>query len=516
MQGAKRSAELELPTELYGGNLPGLFASFGLTATQITGNRWNVHAATTPAGQHHELVTARMLAGPKLKSPRFDLLPTVVDELPAYQMTPKVQARLQKLREAAAAAGGKMLTQFHHFQVELMVADVDRCEELVERCFEFLSRVVREGSNEPLFPDRSAHVVTATGMLLHRVKLPSIVLRIAQDPQVIDELRTGTAQYPNSGLMFSSAAQQSNSLVLNGSFMGPLMGCLLPYMWAFPCPRLLSTIIFGFGRTLPAAGNDAKELLRLLPLAGPNANPEPPPFGAAATSEAIDWWVLRLNQLFRYLTDPATYIDSNGLYAPHEQQHWMLTIDQILRLTTSLQAAVHDTTSQRVLAFTLLGSFADRLFDKKVDLKKLFTLSYARTQFDAVKAAMPTSAAEVLLPAAQRALDALEKVQDGFFITGQRNARAVTIQLSAGQSKSLNLEDAAARLMVVHRNATHGYGGIPNPRNKENVEINERLLAHHDGKIPGDIALLPYLYLLLTLSRPEDVRDRIINHVEQI
>jgi hypothetical protein len=107
-------------------------------------------------------------------------------------------------------------------------------------------------------------------------------------------------------------------------------------------------------------------------------------------------------------------------------------------------------------------------------------------------------------------------VQDGFFITGQRNAGAVTIQLPAGQPKSLNRKDAAARLLVVPRNATHGYGGIPNPKNKENVEINVRLLAHHDGNIPGDIALLPYLYLLLTLSRPEDIRDRIINHVEQI
>jgi hypothetical protein len=83
------------------------------------------------------------------------------------------------------------------------------------------------------------------------------------------------------------------------------------------------------------------------------------------------------------------------------------------------------------------------------------------------------------------------------------------------QPHALNLEDAAARLMVVHRNATHGYGGLDDPKNLENVQINERLLAQHTGEIPGDIALLPYLYLLLVLSRPDDLRDRIINHVER-
>jgi hypothetical protein len=32
------------------------------------------------------------------------------------------------------------------------------------------------------------------------------------------------------------------------------------------------------------------------------------------------------------------------------------------------------------------------------------------------------------------------------------------------------------------------------------------LLAHHDGNIPHDLALLGYLYLLDVMSRPADLR----------
>lgn len=393
------------------------------------------------------------------------------------------------------------------------MAAVGDSEAIAERCFHFLGKVVLENTETPLFPERSAHLISTTKVLHRRVKLPSIVLRIAQDPQLSNELRTGTVNVERAGLTFQSANEQIGSLVLSGSFLGPLMGSLLPYMWGFPISRPLSTIVFGFGRAVPSVTSVSKGMLQLLPVSGQPVDPGTPHFGPVATRDAIDWWVLRLNQLFRYLTDPATFVDSNGLYAPHEQQHWMLTVGQVLRLTTSLQMSVRDPVGQRATSFTLLGSFADRLLGSTVNLKKLFTLTYAREQFDTVKKLMPAPAAEILLPAAQRALDALEEVQAGFFIAHQRKARTVTIHQAHGQSKTINLQDATAKLMVLHRNATHGYGGLRTSKNKQNAEFDERLLAQHNGKIPNDIALLPYLYLLVAMSDPDTVRGRIADHV---
>lgn len=510
------SAELELPSELYGGNVSGLFDSFGLSARRIAGNRWRIHAAT-PAGRPHELISSRTLSGPKVRSPQFDALSTLLDALPDYRLNSKAEEHVQRLRSAVENDDVDLPTHLLHFQTELMMASVGDSPELVERCFHLLGEFVREGTDTPLFPDRSAHLIWTSEMLYRRVKLPSIVLRIAQDPAFVDELRAGAINVERAGSKFQSASEQVSSLALSGSFLGPLMGSLLPYMWGFPISRAQSTIVFGFGRAVPSVTSTSKGMLQLLPATGQTGDPGRPQFAPVATREAIDWWVLRLNQLFTYLTDPATFVDSAGLYAPHEQQHWILTVDQILRLTTSLQMSVRDPVGQRATAFTLLGSFSDRLLGSKVNLKKLFTLAYAREQFEFVKRSMPAPASEILLPAAQRALDALEEVQAGFFIAHQRNARTVTIHHADGQAKTINLQDAAARLMVLHRNATHGYGGLRTSEDKRiAAELEERLLAQHNGKIPNDIALLPYLYLLVAMSDPDTVRGQIADHVSRL
>ncbi|OBA50917.1 hypothetical protein A5780_30390 [Nocardia sp. 852002-20019_SCH5090214] len=420
---------------------------------------------------------------------------------------------LEKIR-ANAASDDDLKTQLLYSQIELTQASRQRCGQFTEQHFGLLGRYTLNDTDELLLPNRSAHVVTITQTLLRRVKLPSIALRMAQDPTVINELRDGSAQVPSSGLLFGSAAQQANSLVLSGSFLDPLMGCLLPYVWGYACPRPMSTVLFGFGRALPAAnGLEAREMLELLQRSGRNSAVSLPTFTRTAAGEAIDWWVMRLNQLFRYLTDPATYIDSQDRYVPHEQLHWMLTLSQVLQLTASLQTTIRDTTAQRVIAFTLLGSFADRLLGEKVELKTLFSAKYAQEQFNFVKSCMNNHAAEILLPAAQRALDALQQLQKGFFISEQRGIKAVRIHMPNGAVKEFNREDAAARLMVIHRNATHGYGRGAKPKSVTSAEVGERLLAQHDGRIPDDLALLPYLYLLAAFCRPDDIRDRIIEQI---
>ncbi|MFI7529694.1 hypothetical protein [Nocardia salmonicida] len=515
MQGNKRFAELELPAQLWGSNLPSMFASFGLEASLLSGSRWKVRTAT-PGGRYEDLIFSRTLAGPTRKNPQFEVTANVVDPLPAGQPEPAVKAVIARLR-ASAQASGKALDHLKVLQAELMVAPAARCGELAEQTFDNLGSWGDPADQTRWFPQRSVHLVSQSEAVYRRIRLPSIVLRIDQDPGLASELAAGAARMPQTGA-FASASAQSNSLGLAGAYLGPLMGCLLPNVWAYSSRRPLSAFIFGLGRGLPGAVGEAQGLLPLLSLPTGNSDAaERVSISAGATEAAIDWWVLKLNQMFRYLTDPATYVDSKGLYAPHEQLHWMLTFDQVFQLTASIQAAgLNDTVSQRILAYTLLGSYADRIFSRRVTHKKLYTLNFARNNFDLAKNSMSAAAGEVLLPMAQRALDALEEVQKGFFITSQTGAREVELQLPGRAPKPLSLEQAAARLMVIHRNATHGYGGVVKPDNKEELEISERLLAHHDGNIPDDIALLPYLYLLASLSQPDVIEKRIIDNVAKL
>ena len=113
-------------------------------------------------------------------------------------------------------------------------------------------------------------------------------------------------------------------------------------------------------------------------------------------ADAIDWWVMRLNQMFGYLSDPTTFKDSDGIYAAAEHHHWMLTFGQVFALTTSLQCAGRDATAQRALMNNLLDAFADRIIG--VDFDKLCTLSYAKEKVGALRSRMPESVAALLLP----------------------------------------------------------------------------------------------------------------------
>lgn len=115
---------------------------------------------------------------------------------------------------------------------------------------------------------------------------------------------------------------------------------------------------------------------------------------------------------------------------------------------------------------------------------------------------MPASAAEILLPAARRAVEALRTVQEGFFIRRQLGTTTVDLQLGAGQVRSLPVEEAAARYLKVLRDATHGHGS-----NKESSRaLTDALLAHHNGNVPHDVGFLAYLYLLDILANPDRLR----------
>ena len=118
---------------------------------------------------------------------------------------------------------------------------------------------------------------------------------------------------------------------------------------------------------------------------------------------------------------------------------------------------------------------------------------------------MSKDVAAVLLPAADRAVAALEAVQDGFFLRRQVGAAKVEYTDKDGTLQSLDPVDAAAEYIRVLRNATHGHG-----TNREDRKLStDALLAHHNGVIPTDLPLLPYLYLLELLSKPEMLRHNL-------
>jgi hypothetical protein len=96
-------------------------------------------------------------------------------------------------------------------------------------------------------------------------------------------------------------------------------------------------------------------------------------------------------------------------------------------------------------------------------------------------------------------------LHDGFHTRGHHGDATITVPRADGGIDTLDPDQAAARYVGVLRNATHGHGA----KSPDAALIANALLAHHDGQLPHDLALVGYLYLLDVLSRPEDLALRL-------
>jgi hypothetical protein len=212
--------------------------------------------------------------------------------------------------------------------------------------------------------------------------------------------------------------------------------------------------------------------------------------------------------MFRYLSDPTVFSNKHGIYDPYEHQHWLLTFGQVFGLTTGLQAAGRNHDVQRALMNTLLDTYADRITQRRFD--QLCTYDTAKTTAERVRAQMPKDVAAIPMPLADRAVDSLQRVQDGFFFRKQRGDNNVVVKIPGDENPHHRQpQRAAAMLLNIYRNATHGFGGMRRPESLKDQNA-EKLLAHHTGEIPDDLVFLPYLYLLDTLSFPDQVRETIV------
>lgn len=161
MQKIVAPARMTLPAELHGGDVPGMFAARGLVAVHDRGESWYVHAAPDRA-----LVSVQSLAGPNMAS-RFHLVASLVDDVQADKILPGVQDYIER-RKAQTGAAGQFLSSIQQFRTELAVANPARSRQLAEAHYRFLGSCTNEADGAVTFPQPSAHVVSASNILLGR------------------------------------------------------------------------------------------------------------------------------------------------------------------------------------------------------------------------------------------------------------------------------------------------------------------------------------------------------------
>lgn len=494
---SRRLVHIEIPPELFDGDTRGFLQYLGLCGRHLMNNEWSIRADVS-----QKLVTSQTLADETGVGHKFDVLKQLPN-IDAIVNDPAHAGEWENLNTKLMErflGGDDETAYFHSIQSDVLrtkIADLPAC---ASELYANLGQRRLEGTGEPVFANRSAHLISVTDTLVRRARLPAMLFRFAQDPDAFANLKLAEAQGEP---MFATSTPWYLDIIGGIHYLGPLLGCRSPRFWCIPASRQMATILFSLGLDVNGYRRDPMEPMQLLPALGRRDLRKPTKFDAASAGRAIHWWAFRLNQMFGYLSDPATFSDPNGWYSPHDHQHWMLTFGQAFGLMTSIQTSSRNRATQLALMYTLLDTIADRLSGRSFD--DLCTLKVAQKAARRARDGMYPAVAEILMPAADRAIAALAEMQQGFFINRQRGEDEVVFHLPNGQTESRSPENAVALLLKVFRNATHGFGG----KKGDNADLFANILVQHDGQLPEDIVLLPYLYLLEVLCYPNDMRRRI-------
>ena len=501
---APAAAMMRMPSWLWGGKPNAFFSAARLRGRLVDAEAqyWRVQTAESWQHAHASLITVCHIAGPTVPRLRFEILQMMAEtDTPVLLSNDSVIEEINRLGKRAEATRSPA-DAFAHSQLQTIAVPSSQLPEVVRGVYQNLLEVGLTGDpSEKVFANAGVHMFQRDAALIHRLKVPSVWMRVLSD----ERLGLGDISQIQAALSAGEGAFASSEGLYDGiytleAYIGPLLGALSPAVWSFHASRMLGTIVYTLGQPLSGTTGTAAELLHVLPHQGNYESSSIPTVSAGASAAAVDWWAERLNDLFAILGDPAIFTDHEGIYVPAKHLHALLTVEQLFRRVTSIQTSHRDANARRTLIFTVLDTL-ERLTGR--DLPILCSLPFAQRTLGAVADDMPAAAAEILLPAARRALTALEKLQDGFFI--RRHAGASHIEWTDPRTgaKRLTPADAAAQYIKVLRDSTHGHGS-----NRVNqVARTNALLTHHNGKVPHDLALLGYLYLLDLLKRPQDLRN---------
>lgn len=487
-----------MPAWFWGGDVEGYFASARLRAKRDDQSGVvTVETEERASQERPKLVRTTELAGSATRTPA-PLVGQVEAEaltglgVPNIIQQVDVDAHLQRLlaRAAGPASPGSLAAGLAAHQLQTTAATTADLDRTIQAIIDDITDIRLAETSQPAFPDASAHFIQRDQALLHRMKLVSVLLRLRHDDALRSaDIRKVTEANARGELIFAASGDISDGVATLDAYLAPLLGATTPFVWAIPATRASGTVIYALGSQISGTEGEAAEPLQLLPSRGPDAASSAPTLSSRGAQATIQWWIRRLDRILSVLSDPAVYTDSSLEYVPSKHLHAQLSVEQLFRRTASIQRAHRDRDARRVLLFTTLDTL-ERVTSRT--LTTMCTLSFARRTLDQLRRSLSQDVAQLLLPAAERAVDALASVQEGFFLAQQLGSDAVEFVNTNGVAEHLSFEEAAAEYIRVLRNATHGHGS-----NREEAKLKtDALLAHHDGSFHHDLALLGYLYLL--------------------
>jgi hypothetical protein len=482
-----------VPSWLWGGRASGLFEAADL----LTKPGSHIESLLVRTREAHfrqlpDLLRLIKAAGPAATPNGLNQLTAMSDD----DVDESGRALAHEALTSMKTDGTDMLPMLIYYQ--LATASVETAD-LPEQCtnaLESLLAVRVTESGDQAFPHAGIYAVRRQDALLHRIKLISVLLRLQHDAELAAGDLTAIKQLQAADEnVFASSEGLHTGYYLLEAFIGPVLGALSPGIWGVAAMRGYGPVILSLGHAVAGTTPLASNFIGTLPTQGADRVEHFDALPPDAIPTALQWWVSRLNEVFGVISDPLIAVDRHGEYSAALHLQAVLTMEQLFRRTLSVQANHHDLNARRVLLFTVLDTL-ESLTGRGIDIN--CDAYFARRTLERVQASIPEDAHPLLLPRARRAVDALEEVQQGFFLRAQDGR--VTVEPSKG--RTLTPAKAVAQYLKVLRNATHGHGA----KSQRALEATDTLLACHNGRLPHDISLLAWLYLLDLMSSPAYLR----------
>lgn len=483
-----QSSRVTLPDWLWGGNPRGLFSEADMHARVLPGSRSELMVQTN---ERYYRRRPNLIEPLRASGNDYSAFSVMGDDSIDEGWMPSLRSRL-----ADRGDGGEELHELlTTYQLHIAAAPTRILGNQIRAAIDTLQEITFTESVERAFSNAQAFAIRRQDSLLHRVKLASVMTRVAHDPR----LAAGDLRHLNSeqghGEAFASSSQLHQGFLLLDAYTAPLLGAMTPAVWAVPAHKGYGPVILSLGRGAAGATGEARELIQNLGGGhGPDEVVEWPDLAQGAPWAAVDWWAGALNALMSIFTDLSTFNDTHGHYNAARHLQSLLTLEQLFRRVHSIQLTHRDRHARRVLLFTVLDTL-ESLTGR--NLETLCTLSHAQHALERLRTRTPVASQQILLPSAERAVNALERVQEGFFMSLPDGT--VPIAFEVGQPKPVSRERAAAMYIKTLRDATHGHGS----HRASSRARTESLLAHHNGSVPHDLALLAYLYLVDFMANPE-------------
>jgi hypothetical protein len=490
MTPSHRVARMRLPPWLWGNDVLSFAreAELHLHSVDASAYLWDVETLERYEERSPRFFDLRPVANRSEQPDNWDLLAS----LPPTGVTHGIPRDPVAAEEDRIESEGTPTAAFAWAHLRTTAAEEADLVAAVQSVFASL-RALRFEDGSEVFPYLGVWFVRGSESLSRRTALARVLLRVEEEP----ELLTTKPDPSERGFVFGSARYLQTDLAFGyDAYIAPLLLCLSPWIWALGAGRAQGLIVYDFGSCIVGRHGQPSEPLQIYLPSAAIGGTERPAIGRAEIAATLRWWIAQLNELFSEVTDVANYVDRGGVFQARGLFEFILSLEQLGRRIQGILGHDRDHDARRLLSFAALDTLEGL---GAVSFDDACQLDRAERALTTLEAALPPAVKTMLLPLPRRGVEALRACQDGFFLPSRVTAEGVRLPDKRSGERTLTKEQATARYLRVLRNAIHGFRG----RGDADRRRDEVLLAAHDGKVPGDLALLPYLYWLEMLAQPD-------------